>query len=213
MFPCKNSFTTRIAARIPRASVCALALVFLSAAAPLQAQQGKFQLLKTYVKIPEMQPQASFTLLTDDQQITFVPPRDSTVQMREIGEVQFTYKDDRCMMRLRLSTNNPALASPDSWEQLRAEVQARYTDAEVSAPSMFHSSCQPGCVFTIQQPTALGTKLITRLAFLPVRGGMLELSMSAAAPKFEAQQDFFNYFANSVTVEKPDPTTLSMRTD
>ncbi len=213
MFPCKNNFPTRFAARIPRAPVCALVLAFLSAAAPLQAQQGKFQLLKTYVRMPEMQPQASFTLLTDDQQITFIPPRDSTVQMREIGEIQFTYKDDRCMMRLRLSTNNPALASPDSWEQLRAEVQARYPDAEVSAPAMFHSSCQPGCVFMIQQPTPLQTKLVTRLAFAPFQGGMLELSVSAAAPKFEAQQAFFNYFAASVTVEKPDPSTLSIRTD
>jgi len=213
MFPCKNSLTTRIAARILRAPICMLALVFLGSVAPLQAQQGKFQLLKTYVRIPEMQPQASFTLLTEDQQITFIPPRDSTVQMREIGEVQFNYKDDRCMMRLRLSTNNPALASPGSWEQLRAEVQARYPDAEVSAPAMFHSSCQPGCVFMIQQPTPLQTKLVTRLAFAPFQGGMLELSVSAAAPKFEAQQAFFNYFAASVTVEKPDPTTLSIRTD
>jgi hypothetical protein len=213
MFPCKNNFTTRIAARIPRAPICALALVLLSAAAPLQAQQPRFQLLKTYVRLPEMQPQASFTLLTDEQQITFIPPRDSSVQMREIGEVQFNYKDDRCLMKLRLSTNCPTLASPDSWEQLRAEVQARYTDAEVSAPSMFHSSCQPGCVFTIQQPTPLNTKLVTRLAFAPFQGGMLELSVSAAAPKFEAQQAFFNYFAASVTVEKPDPSTLSLRTD
>lgn len=213
MFPCKNNFCTRIVARISRAPICALALVFLSAAAPLQAQPGKFQLLKTYVRIPEMQPQASFTLLTDDQQITFIPPRDSIVQIREIGAVQFSYKDDCCVMKLRLSTNNPASASPDSWEQLRGEVQARYPDAEVSAPAMFHSSCQPGCVFTIQQPTALGTKLITRLAFAPFQGGMLEVSVSAAAPKFEAQQVFFNCFAASLTVEKPDPTTLSLRTE
>lgn len=213
MFPCKNNFCTRIVARILRAPICALALVFLSAAAPLQAQPGKFQLLKTYVRIPEMQPQASFTLLTDDQQITFIPPRDSIVQIREIGAVQFSYKDDCCVMKLRLSTNNPASASPDSWEQLRGEVQARYPDAEVSAPAMFHSSCQPGCVFTIQQPTALGTKLITRLAFAPFQGGMLEVSVSAAAPKFEAQQVFFNCFAASLTVEKPDPTTLSLRTE
>jgi hypothetical protein len=156
MFPCKNNFTTRIAARIPRAPICALALVFLSAAAPMQAQQGKFQLLKTYVRIPEMQPQASFTLLTDDQQITFIPPRDSVVQIREIGVVQFSYKDDRCVMKLRLSTNNPALASPDSWEQLRGEVQARYPTREVSAPAMFHSSCQPAASLRFSSPPLLG---------------------------------------------------------
>src|SRR5258708_27354548 len=185
MFPCKHHLTSRIAARIARVPVCALALALLFSTAPLLAQQGKFQLLKTYVRIPEMQPQASFTLLTEDHQITFIPPRDSTVQMREIGEVQFNYKDDRCMMRLRLSTNNPALASPDSWEQLRAEVQARYPDAEVSAPMMFHFSCQAGCAFKIEQPTALKTKLITRLGFAPFQGGMLELSVSAAGPDVE----------------------------
>ena len=204
---------TRLAARIVRASICAPALAFLLTATPLAAQQPRFQLLKTYVRLPEMQPRASFTLLTDDQQITFIPPMDSTVQMREFGEVQFSFKDDRCMMRLRVSTNSPALASPGSWEQLRNDVQARYPDSEVSAPSMFHSSGQPGCVFTIQQPTALKTKLVTRLAFAPFRGGMLELSVSAAAPKFEAQQVYFNYFAGSVTVQKPDPTTLSLRTE
>src|SRR5882724_2977821 len=188
MFPFKNHLTSRVVARIARMPVSALALVLLFSTAPLRAQQGRFQLLKTYVRIPEMQPQASYTLLTDDQQITFIPPRDSIVQMREFGEVQFTYKDDRCVMKLRISTNNPASASPGAWEQLRNELQARHPDAEVSAPAMFHSSCQPGCVFTIQQPTALGTKLITRLGFAPFPGGMLELSVSAAAPKFEAQQ-------------------------
>jgi hypothetical protein len=213
MFPCKNNFTTRIAARIPRVSIYALALVILGSVAPLRAQQPRFQLLKTYVRLPEMQPQASFTLLTDDQQITFIPPRDSVVQIREIGVVQFSYKDDRCVMKLRLSTNNPALASPDSWEQLRGEVQARYPDAEVSAPAMFHAGCQPGCVFMIQQPTPLQTKLVTRLAFVPFQGGMLEMSVSAAAPKFEDQQPFFNCFVASVTVEKPDPSTLAIRTD
>jgi hypothetical protein len=96
---------------------------------------------------------------------------------------------------------------------LRTEVQARYPDAEVSAPAMFNSSCQPGCVFTIQQPTQLKTKLITRLAFAPFRGGMLELSVSAASPKFEAQKNFFNFFTSSVTVEKPNPATLSIRMD
>jgi len=64
------------------------------------------------------------------------------------------------------------LASPGSWEQLRAEVQA-LPGPEVSAPAMFHSSCQPGCVFMIQQPTPLHTKLVTRLAFRAVQGGML----------------------------------------
>ncbi len=213
MFPCKNHFAARLAGRIACASICAPALALLFTAAPLQAQPPRFQLLKTYVRLPEMQPRASFTLLTDDQQITFIPPMDSMVQMREFGEVQFSFKDDRCVMKLRVSTNSPALASPGSWEQLRNDVQARYPDAEVSAPSIFHSSGKPGCVFKIEQPTALKTKLVTRLAFAPFQGGMLELSVSAAAPKFEAQQIYFNYFAGSVTVQKPDPTTLSLRTE
>lgn len=209
MFHCKKHFATRFA-YLP-AFALAVALIF--SATPTQAQQPRFQLLKTYVRLPEMQPQASYTLLTYDQQITFIPPRDSVVQMREYGEVQFSFKDDRCVMKLRLSTNSPASASPGGWDQLRNEVQARNPDAEVSAPAIFNSSCQPGCIFTIQQPTPLKTKLITRLAFAPFHGGMLEMSVSAASPKFEAQKVFFNCFTSSVTVQKPDPAALSLRTD
>jgi hypothetical protein len=213
MFRCKNKMAGRFVAWTLRAPVCALALVLLGSVAPLHAQQPRFQLLKTYVRLPEMRPQASFTLLTYDQQITFIPARESTVQMREFGEVQFSFKDDRCVMKLRITTNSPALASPGSWEQLRNDVQARYPDSVVSAPAIFNSSCKPGCVFKIEQPTPLKTKLLTRLAFVPLQDGMMEVSISAAAPKFEAQQVFFNYFANSITVERPDPTTLSMRTE
>ena len=64
MFPCKNNFPTRFVARIPRAPVCALVLAFLSAAAPLQAQQAFFNYFAASVTVEKPDP-ATLSIRTD----------------------------------------------------------------------------------------------------------------------------------------------------
>ncbi len=178
---------------------------------PAGAAQGRFELLKTYMKFPEMQPQASFTLVNDEHQITFLPPRDSTVQLHN-GEVEFTFKDDHCIFKLRLSTNSPSLAGPDGWDELRGRVAERFFSADISPATLLNTSCLPGCSFLINEKTAYNTKLKTELAYVPFQGGMLEFTLTSATDKgFDAEKLAFNRFVQSLRVERPDRRTLTLR--
>ncbi len=180
----------------------------------LPAAADSFQLLETYTKVPEAPPAKSFTLLTDDHQITFIPPDAAFVELHwESREVAIRYQDERCLIKLRLSTNNPTLLSPDFSDHLRQLVQERYPGAAVGPAEVCHNSCSPGRYFDIQRPTALKTKLMTRLAFVPIKGGMLEVSLSASDAKFHVQQFAMSRLLNSFLVEKPDPNTLILRKD
>ena len=188
-----------------------LVLVFLCFAARPGAAQGNFELLKTYLKFPEMQPQASFTLVTYEQQITFLAPRDSTVQLYN-GEVQFTFKDDHCIFKLRLSTNSPSLASSEGWDALRGRVVERFSGSDVGPATLLNTSCLPGCSFLINEKTAYNTKLKTQLAYVPFQGGMLEFSLTSATDKgFEGEKLAFNRFVQTLRVERPDRRTLTLR--
>ena len=188
-----------------------LVLVFLCFAARPGAAQGRFELLKTYMKFPEMQPVASFTLVTDEHQITFLPPRDSTVQLRN-GEVEFTFKDDHCIFKLRLSTNSPALASPEAWDELRGRVAERFFGADISPATLLNTGGLPGCSFLINEKTAYNTKLKTQLACVPFQGGMLEFCLTSATDKgFDGEKMAFSRFVQSLRVERPDRRTLTLR--
>lgn len=180
----------------------------------LPAQEERFELIKTYTKVPDSPPAKSFTLLTDKRQISFIPPQGSIVELhREKKEVWMSFPDDRCLIKLQLSTNNPSCVSPDSCEQLRQLVQNRYPTAEVGPANVCFNSCSPGRSFDIQRPTTLKMKFITRLAFVPFQDGMLEISLSTSEAKFNNSQFGLTWVLNSLRVEKPNPDTLTLRKD
>jgi hypothetical protein len=197
-----------------RCTLCILISYFCLLCSLPAAEDERFELIKTYTKVPESPPAKSFTLLTDEHQITFIPPQSSIVQLqREKREVWMSFADDRCLIKLQLSTNSPGLVAPDYCEQLRKLVQDRYPEAEVGPANFCYNSCSPGRSFDIQRPTASKMKLITRLAFVPFHGGMLEVSVSASDAKFHNAQFGLTWVLNSLRVEKPNPDSLAPRKD
>lgn len=198
--------------RFLRSSLCVLTAYFCLSAS--LAAEERFQLFKSYTKIPDSPPAKSFTLLGYKHQITFMAPQDSVVQLeREKKEVWIGYQDDRCLIKVQLSTNSPSLASTASSDQLHQLVQARYPEAEVGPAIFCYNSCSPGLFFDIQRPTAYKTKLITRIAFVPCQDGMLEVSLTASDAKFRSQLFALTGVLNSFLVEKPNPGSISLRQD
>ncbi len=165
-----------------------------------------FQLFKTYTPMPDCPPAKSFTLVTEDRQVTFIPPADSAVKMfYEKREVWVTYPDDRCLVKLAVSTNSPALVRSGYTNELHQLLEKRYPDADVGPATFCYNSCSPGYFFDIQQYTAYKTKLITRLAFVPVPDGMLEISVTSSEAKFRLQQFALYPLLSSLHVERPNP--------
>jgi hypothetical protein len=192
------------------------AIAGLCAAGPLRAggttetaevKEPKFDLQKTNVLLAESSPIEAYTLQTDEHDLTFIPPRDARVLMDpKKREVRFYYRDERCLIILRHGDVNPALVSPDYWDKLRSIVLERYPGAEVSEGSACLNSCgASGCGFTIRRKTGYGSlTVMTRLSFIPVEGGVLEVSMAAADHKFPAQLAAFRNFLNCLRLEQKD---------
>ena len=162
---------------------------------------------KTNIVLPECPPTEAYTLQTDEHNLTFIPPHDARVLIDpKKREVRFYYRDDRCLIILRHGDVSPALVSPEPWDKLRDIVRERYPDAEVSEGSACQNSCGArGCGFTIRRKTGYGNlTVMTRLSFIPVEGGTLEVSMAAADHKFPAQLAAFRNFLNCLRLEQKD---------
>ena len=127
-------------------------------------------------------------------------------------EVKFKFRDDRCLITLRHSEVSPALASQAGWNKLREIIQERHPDAEVSEGCACLNSCGAGgCSFTIRRRTGFGDlMLITRLSFIPVEGGTVEVSMTANGNKFATEEFVFRNFLNCLRIEKSNPPKASL---
>src|ERR1700692_2882267 len=95
-----------------RISYLMLGLPILCLAGSLLGADAKFQLLKTYVRLPEVPAIESYTLVTDTRQITFIPPADAILQPDpQKAEVRMSFKDDYCTPKLQLSAVSHAMAA------------------------------------------------------------------------------------------------------
>lgn len=192
-----------------RAIVCFLLFLGLAVRA-----QDTFQLLKTYTPVPDCPPAKSMTLVTDERQITFIPPENSIVKpYYEKQELWFTYPDDRCLLKLAVSTNSAELLKNGYTNELQKLVQKRYPDAEVGPATLCHCHHSIGLSFDIQQVTAYKTRMTTRLAFVPVPNGMLEVSLRSTEARFPSQQCALSRLLGWMRVERSNPATLSIRKD
>jgi len=179
-----------------------------SGADPAGAKEAKFELRKITVNLPEFPPTEAYTLETDDYELTFIPPHESQLRFNQANqEVKFKFRDDRCLITLRHSEVSPALASQAGWNKLREIIQERHPDAEVSEGCACLNSCGAGgCSFTIRRRTGFGDlMLITRLSFIPVEGGTVEVSMTANGSKFATEEFVFRNFLNCLRIEKSNP--------
>jgi hypothetical protein len=205
-FRWRKQFTTVPACR---AIVCLLLLLGLAARA-----QDTFQLLKTYTPVPDSPPARSMTLVTEDRQITFIPPENSIVKpYHEKQELWITYPDDRCLLKLAVSTNSAELLKSGYTNELRKLVQKRYPDAAVGEATLCHCHHSLGLSFDIQEFTAYKTKMTTRLAFVPVPNGMLEVSLRSTEARFPSQQCALSRLLGWMRVERSNPASLSVRKD
>lgn len=192
-----------------QAIVCFLLLLGLAAKA-----QDTFQLLKTYTPVPDSPPARSMTLVTDERQITFIPPEHSIVKpYYEKQELWITYPDDRCLLKLAVSTNSAELLRSGYTNELRKLIQKRYPDAEVGQATLCHCHNSLGLSFDIQELTAYKTRMTTRLAFVPVPNGMLEVSLRSTEARFPSQQCALSRLLGRLRVERSNPATLSIRKD
>lgn len=178
------------------------AIACLCGAGRLAGKEARFELLKTRITLPETPPTEAYTLKTDKNELTFIPPRGAWLSAdRKKREVRFGYRDERCLIVLRCGDVSPELVSPGSWAKLRNIVVERYPGAEVSEGSACLNSCGArGCSFIIHQSTGYRNfKVMTHLSFIPIEGGTLEISMAATDEKFPAQQAAFRNFLNCLT--------------
>jgi hypothetical protein len=178
-----------------------------------EVKEPKFDLQKTNIVMPEFPVTEAYTLETDEHDLTFIPPRDARVLIDpKKREVRFYYRDERCLIILRHGDVNPALVATDSWDKLRDIVKGRYADAEVSEGAACRNSCGAGgCSFTIRRKTGYGNlTVMTHLSFIPIDGGVLEVSMAAADHKFPAQLGAFRNFLNCLRLEQKDNSKVRL---
>jgi hypothetical protein len=143
----------------------------------------------------------NYVVETDAIQCEFKPPVGARVEADSNARtVKVSPGDSQCHMLLIFTSNNPVRLTEPYRADLQREVEARYAGAKIESQPSFPTAVGQGALFDIEQKTAFHTSLTTRLVFMPIPSGTLEVAMTTTSTNFTAHRFVFAGFLGSIRV-------------
>jgi len=175
-------------------------IVAIAAVSRLIADEVRF--FPQAFDIPERGKVTAYVLLLQTNRFTFLPPPQ--------WQVNFEPKERRSLLTSPdltaaitiqvLSLEHPPKA-PLEAEPLRAELMRRFPGAKILRESRCYLSAIQGLAFDLERAGDKGARVVTRQAFAPFSGGMLEFSLTAPQNKFESLRLAFSNVLTSFQIE------------
>ena len=182
------------------AVVLAELLLFLAPGAVSGAE--RFQLKRRDVASADGGSVASYVVVMATNQMAFVPPADWQVRLDANQKKVILSQPQRgVVLALRLlpePTDPRSVSGPD---RLRKQVQLQFPQAQILEESSHHSAASDGYIFDLVRPVAGDLRLASRLAFVPLRGGSLELNLTTAPERIEQYYSTFKTLLDSFRLE------------
>ncbi len=168
---------------------CAVAVL---GAAPFTIESGT-------VSIPENGTVSSLIVRTAQAEVSFVPPPLWKLAI-DTNSSTLTWQtpDFRSMLRLRFAPGQGGSASLKQ-EAVRERVRADFPDAVIKDEAECFTATHPGRGFELEQRKAKFPS-VTRLAFVPYEGGLLELQMACPLEHSEQTRHRFTGVMNSLRI-------------
>ncbi len=184
-----------------------VSLVLLVCALTVRAEEEPpFLFYRSTTTLDEMGDVTNFVVKAQYREVSFIPPRGATVVCdRKLRNVKLNLPDYQGYFLMQWTTNNPVILAGDRRDDLMQYVQYRYPNAVVSEPGGSVTGAGWAPSFTIEQTTVYHTKLNTKMLFLPLPDGVLEVSMTTPGANFPSTSHTFATFLTYLR-NKPIPT-------
>lgn len=177
----------------------AVAAAMILASGIFAADAGPMELLSRRIAIPENGYASEIVVRTSQFEVALVPPPQWRLSV-DTNATTLTWQtpDFHTMLRLRLVAGQGGGTAQGS-EVLRARVQAEFPEAEIRDVAECFSATHSGTSFELEErKTRFPT--VTRLAFLPLDGGRLELQLTGPLDESESARHRLTSIMNSLRV-------------
>ena len=169
--------------------------------ASLQAA-GQFRLFTRPLNIPERGIVTSYVLHTAEGEFRFLPPVDWVVQesatTRTVVMMARNLTTSISFKIVEAGSEAGGAASTNRW---RNAISEKYPDAKILAEFPCYTGSGGGTAFDLERKAANKSKVLTRLAFVPIPGGTVEFNLTAPAGKLDELHLAFGNLLTSFRVE------------
>lgn len=150
---------------------------------------------------------ATYTVLTTGKNEfnLLPPPRWRPEVDARSASLSWTSPDYLSMIQMQIKSSEGDDIPQLKADELRQILQSRHEKAKILEAFPCYSSGLSGLAFDCERAPDNGFLVCSRIAFLPVSGGIVELTLTAPKEQFIARQMDLMRLLNSLRVTKPPP--------
>jgi len=183
----------------------ALILVFSCAAiiAPSECSADSLSIGTRNEIIPENGTVIYTVAKTGVNEFTFLPPPGWKLAVdAKANTLTWTSPDYRSMVRLKISdTDGDALPRINA-DELRQTVNQESESSKIIAETPCYTSGSSGIAFDFERTVDGKFQVNSRIAFIPVTGGIIQITLTTPKEEFKSRQMDLSRFLNSFRVVK-----------
>lgn len=166
----------------------------------LQAGQS-FSLSTRTVEIPENGTVEHLVMRTSNIEISFQPPAGWKADINtNSGVIAWVSSDYATMLSLKIESEGSEKAPSLKPEDFRKLLLAERPTAKVREEFPCHAANASGIGFDVEQNTDAAPSNCSRIAYIPVQGGVAQITLSTSSAEFDRRQITFTRFLNSLRV-------------
>jgi len=142
---------------------------------------------------------ATHTVLrAPDQIFQFLPPAGWKLAIEtNASEFTWTSPDYSSALRLKLITNGPSFTTPPQPEPFREHIQQQWREVRITDEFPCYAGGGNGMTFDFEHALTGKFRGATRTAFVPLRHGAAEITLTSSRDQFIARQLDLSNFLNS----------------
>lgn len=139
--------------------------------------------------IPERGTVTSCVILLGTNRFSFLPPPDWRVHCDDSTKsVALTSRDLGVGIHFKFVSDRFQTDQPLQPETLRTQVLQRFSGGKIANEFACFTSGREGLAFDVEYTGAKKVRMLTRLAFIPFPGGLVEFNLTATEKQFESNQ-------------------------
>lgn len=183
------------------------ALLLLTAAASHLHSEATFHVSTRNEEIPENGVVAYTVVKTSRSEFSFLPPHQWRAETdTKAGTLSWTSPDYGSMIQLLLPKAATEETPKLNAEELRGTITSQPAHATITGEFPCYTSGLSGLAFDAVRRVDGKIDVSTRTAFVPVAGGIVQITLTAPKEKFAARQLDLSRYLNSFKVAKlPNP--------
>jgi hypothetical protein len=179
---------------------------FLLFAAPKASAQNEFKLKPHAIVMPEGGSINGFAIEFQTNRVIFRPPYEWQIRTEAAEKRVTMMPSDRTASLMMQFVPEATGKKPEiPIDKLREKVKVRFEGGKIFEEFVFHGGAGPAQSFDVDRGTNASNKVLSRIAFLPIEGFLVEITMTSLPKDFPTHLHSFANLMGSFTLEPLKP--------